>query len=238
MAISPTEAATDTIPAETPDSTVVAGPVSAWAAIRRTGGKWSLVHTSATLPIPQPATRPPITDSGTPYQASNRPLSPKKTRPIMRVPIDGEDHGHGGAPVELLGQRFDLGAVATTHRERPDDGPDHPHEGHRHREHEQLHGPVGGRGVGGQAEAERGERHRRDDRARVALEQVCAHPGDVTHVVAHRVGDGGGVAGGRPRGCRPRPCPPSRRPRRRPWCRCPRPPWRTGLWSWPPGRRR
>ena len=66
---------------------MVAGPVSVCAAIRRTGGKWSLVQISATLPMPQPAASPPITDSGSPYHASKSAVSPKKTRPMMRVPM-------------------------------------------------------------------------------------------------------------------------------------------------------
>ena len=66
---------------------MVAGPVSAWAAMRLTGGKWSLVQISATLPMPQPAASPPITDSGSPYHASNRSPSPKKILPMMRVPM-------------------------------------------------------------------------------------------------------------------------------------------------------
>ena len=39
------------------------------------------------------------------------------------------------------------------------------------------------------------QRQRRDYRADIALEQVRAHAGDVAHVVAHVVGDDGGVAG-------------------------------------------
>ena len=39
----------------------------------------------------------------------------------------------------------------------------------------------------------RAEYHRADHRAHVAFEQIRAHAGDVAHVVAHVVGDGGGV---------------------------------------------
>ncbi len=44
-------------------------------------------------------------------------------------------------------------------------------------------------------EEDRGEQHGGDDRDRVGLEQVGGHTGAVTDVVAHVVGDHGGVAG-------------------------------------------
>ena len=51
------------------------------------------------------------------------------------------------------------------------------------------------------------------------LEEVGAAAGAVAHVVAHEVGDDGGVARVVLGDAGSRPCPRGRRPRQRPWCR-------------------
>ena len=57
--------------------------------------------------------------------------------------------------------------------------------GQRHGKHEAAHAKAGGNA----------QRRGRDARAHVGLVEVGAHAGHVAHVVAHVVGDNGGVAG-------------------------------------------
>ena len=68
-------------------------------------------------------------------------------------------------------------------------------EGHSHREHQELEVALGAELLRCEPEAEGGQCHRRDNRSRIALEEVGAHAGDVADIVAHVVGDGGRVAG-------------------------------------------
>ena len=107
-----------------------------------------------------------------------------------------ERHRHVLTGVQLPRQ---AAAFAATHEERADDRRDHAERSDQDRKHEE---PFGSAEVGGQAVTlekdgyqQRGEHHRRHDRPCIGLEQVCTHAGHVAHVVAHRVGDGCGVAG-------------------------------------------
>ena len=96
---------------------------------------------------------------------------------------------HGGerrAAGEGLEQHFLVQILARADEERADDGAENAHGGHQHRH-----------GHGAEAAAEGGHTQRGggDDGADVGLVQVGAHAGHIAHVVAHVIGNGGGVAG-------------------------------------------
>ena len=129
----------------------------------------------------------------------------------------GENSGGVSAGPQALQQGLLGGVLLSLHQEGADDGADDAAHGQGHGQQQAAPAVA--------AHSAQGEGCQ--DRAHIALIQVRAHAGHIAHVVAHVVGDGGGVPGDRPRGFRPQLCPPGRRPRRRPWCRCRRPHGRT-----------
>ncbi len=101
---------------------------------------------------------------------------------------DGDQHGgQVGAAGQGLQQGALVGVLLGLDEEGADDGADDAHGRH---DHGDGHGLEGLTGEGGHAQGGGG-----DDGADIALVQVSAHTGHVAHVVAHVVGDGGGVAG-------------------------------------------
>ena len=108
---------------------------------------------------------------------------------------EGEDSDENGRQVGTAAQRAQQvlqgGAFLRAHHVDAQDGKHHADggDGHRGQDGAQLHrGAVG-------KEGRCTQRHGGEDGAAVALVQVGAHAGHVTYVVAHVVGDGGGVAG-------------------------------------------
>ena len=103
-----------------------------------------------------------------------------------------KEHRHKEEPrrdqgdVAERGPRFD--ALQELHRGDPDERADEADEHGHNRKRNGLGGASGERRRRG------ADRDRRHDRPHVRLEDVGAHPGDVAHIVAHIVGDGGGVA--------------------------------------------
>ena len=101
---------------------------------------------------------------------------------------DGDQHGgQVGAAGQGLQQGTLVGVLLGLDEEGADDGADDAHSCH---DHGDGHGPEGLAGEGGHAQGGGG-----DDGAYIALVQVSAHTGHVAHVVAHVIGDDGGVAG-------------------------------------------
>ena len=101
---------------------------------------------------------------------------------------DGDQHGRQiGTAGKSLQQRALVGVLLGLDEEGADDGADDTHSRHNHGD---GHGLEGLAGEGGHAQRGGG-----DDGAHIALVQVSAHTGHVAHVVAHVVGDNGGVAG-------------------------------------------
>ena len=101
---------------------------------------------------------------------------------------DREDPGGEEAAVDRRHRRLVL--VAGAHREDTDDRREHADRTRDNREDQPDHRVGSDRVERGDAEDDR-----RDQGDLVALEQVGGHTGAVADVVAHVVGDGGGVAG-------------------------------------------
>ena len=101
---------------------------------------------------------------------------------------DGDKHGgEVGAAGQSLQQRALVGVLLGLDEEGADDGADNAHRRHDHGDRHGLERLIG---EGGNAQSGGG-----DDGAYIGLVQVGTHTGHVAHVVAHVVGDNGGVAG-------------------------------------------
>ena len=98
-----------------------------------------------------------------------------------------EDGGQVGAPGQRLQQGALVGVLLGLDEEGADDGAE---DAHRRHDHGDGHGLEGLIGEGGHAQRGGG-----DDGADIGLVQAGAHTGHIAHVVAHVVGDNGGVAG-------------------------------------------
>ena len=98
-----------------------------------------------------------------------------------------EDSGQVGAPGQRLQQCTLVGVLLGLDEERADDGADDAHRRHDHGDRHSLESLIG---ESGHAQSGRG-----NDGTNVGLVQVGAHAGHVAHVVAHVIGDNGGVAG-------------------------------------------
>ncbi len=98
----------------------------------------------------------------------------------------GDDHGEIGSAMECCGEML---LVLRLDQERPDDRSEHAQRGDGEREDDCL-------GLECRRPEDEGSVcNRSDDGADVGLEEVGAHAGDVTDVVAHVVGDDGRIAG-------------------------------------------
>ena len=102
-----------------------------------------------------------------------------------------EDGGEVGAEAHALEELCHAGAFLGADGEDAEHGKDHAHGCDEHRGDDGLGLHLGACHI----ECGRAECHGAEDGAAVALIEVCAHAGHVTHVVTDVVGDGGGVAG-------------------------------------------
>ena len=97
----------------------------------------------------------------------------------------GGHHDHGGGDIGAhLQGLVGIGLLIALHEEAADDGSQDAGRG----QHQGEDGALGLEGHDAQGQSG-------DQRAHVALEEVCAHAGYVAHVVAHVVRDDGGVPG-------------------------------------------
>ncbi len=102
-----------------------------------------------------------------------------------------ERHGQDGGDEEALVHRaHHIGAAAQTDEIGADDGGDdtRPADQQRQRHQRQQQRAGGGK-------QQRGQHHRRADGHHIGLEQIGGHAGAIADIVAHIVGDDGGVAG-------------------------------------------
>ena len=102
--------------------------------------------------------------------------------------VEPDQREHAGGDEALVERAHDGAAGAELDREGADDGGEHAHAADRQRiEHDGGDEVLPG-------EVDRGEHHGGDHGDGVGLEEVGRHAGAVADVVAHVVGDGGGVA--------------------------------------------
>ena len=105
----------------------------------------------------------------------------------------GRHGGQNGSGVGALAEGGEQGALVGVlpgaDEEGADDRAHHAHHGHQQRQQHGVPGQVAA-GIGGRAQGKGGQ-----DGAHIGLVQVGAHAGHIAHIVAHVIGDGGGVAG-------------------------------------------
>ena len=102
-------------------------------------------------------------------------------------------HADGGGGVEALVDGLHgvlVGGIilVSAHQIGADDGGHHADAAHQQREYDPFHFP-------GDAHERQAQDQAGDDGDFIRLEDVCRHTGAVAHVVAHQVGDDGGVPG-------------------------------------------
>ena len=123
----------------------------------------------------------------------------RQPQPVLNVEQIEDDEGRGSdqhrTDVDAYAQRTQQlthrGTLFRPHEEDSDDRQEDTDSGDQHR---RQHGARLHLHVARSGESSRAERRRGEHRAAIALVEVGAHAGHVAHVVAHVVGNGGGIA--------------------------------------------